>query len=45
VERQLIIVAQREAWQTTEIKRFRNRFCRLETLLRPIARMLYSEIA
>ena len=45
VEQQLIIDGQCEAWQTTEIKRFRNRFSRLETLLRPIARMLYSEIA
>jgi hypothetical protein len=45
VEQQLIIDAWREAWQTTEIKRFRKRFWRLETLPRPIARMLYSQLA
>jgi hypothetical protein len=41
----LIIDAWREAWQTTEIKRFRNRFWRLETLPRLIVRMLYSQLA
>jgi hypothetical protein len=45
VEQQLIIDARREAWQTIEIKRFLNCFWRLETLLRLIARMLYSQIA
>jgi len=45
VEQQLIIDAWREPWQTTEIKRFRNRFWSLGTLLRLVARMLYSQIA
>ena len=45
VEQQLIIDGQCEAWQTTEIQRFRSCLWRLETLLRVIARMLYSQIA